>query len=1155
MPCPSSLKVKTTGLIFSAPRPLKSVSLSGHVHHFLASLTLSHIFDTPSSDELCTLPDQSTFKLVWPDFCAQILSFDFLDNDRVIKALPTDSKWQEDEHYRRLAPEGAPNVYTAVLSGAKNVELRLHFLLPLRAHAGFWQLQIPLHLCDYQRIEKRNQEEEEEGDITLTQKSFDFDASIQVHAPDGTLAVLSESHSIRFERNETYKSDTDGLSGIIHMEASTPCHAERDLVIRFSTSKDTLNFPQVVVETPSASTDGVYWTKTAMVIARPIWTPSPHHSDITIVVDSNNLDSELSKIGDDIKELMERQRNSSSEREAASHTSGPSRTPQGFESVSNRHSDQQVACYNFTIITKYGPQWAFPKPMPLSSELILKLSSFIEAWPSLIAKQGRRSDRNFPLALALSTINSRPSDRVKHILLIAHLPKRSMDTPESCIEASEALRIWTIGIGHFHDAFALQYLSTATDARYEPSYDPPSFKLALTTQLNRANSSSLKSVRLSLLANPSSPPPDLLLRHLSLTPHHMPSSALNAPGDLVHFFIGFKPSFFDYGFHTQLNALDFEICADSLRTIGSAEVMSAVNFEKTTARFSLPVNPPDTIRPSLIKSTSLSSFTSGRLVQMAAGMEKLLDFEESQSTAEPYFHLCEALSLVNLNSHLYATSSSRNGPSVTLFNVAENDFHSIILQSNSTSPSQSSEVGSATKKPHRIVRDAESLLQAKKLVDKTSKPHGLHVLSTSQSDTHSPSPSKSTPKKHGKTGSRQRTRPLLTIQSCWSSSAVLVQSVPSKPMSQYDTEFKQMNSTLNKITEENMERLGSKLVSESFSGDPYALSSLARLIYDKAVRQQMYAPLYAGLVLFLTKKLGENGETVRRAILDRCKHEFELVLDPPVVTSSTLSIETYAPHGGQGVTATSQTQNKVNSESTVVTNPSPNQSSNHPAPSISPTPDHQISNTSSLSSNGITAPVSALGVPPSSTPVSSTSIPISIPAEKGGRPRFFNSKLSSSPSTFSPLVGSPSAGPLFGSLGSLGRLKSTTEDAEEKENKAKEQRVGLIVFLTKLYKHGLISIDITQNCIGELFGAALKAEPTKCNELLVLAIKYIQLVGKYIQQANAQVIEKTFQYIDTEVLAETPHLDTRTKTLFQNLIELKDKNWIPREAKEDQRRK
>ena len=1116
------------GLLLSAPLPLKSVSLTGNIDHFLSILTLTHVFEVDTHEEWERLPEECVFRLVWPDFCSQILAFEFVHNGSVVQALPTTSKWLENDCYRKAAPSSSPNVFTAVLEKLKRVELVLRFLTPLRAYGDRWQLQVPLQCCEYYIHPSSPQQTTNNLVDDSSNIHFDFIASIAVSLPHEFHDIISDTHTIRFDPEVPRQShlkevnSSNRLKGMITVYSSSTIYSPlNDLIIQFSSTLKENFAPYMIVETPQDEETGYFWKKAAMIIARPQWFPIITQGDITILIDSCNLDEMA--IGKEVKEMVKREFEKlpilglNTDPQSLAHPTTSTR--QSNHSTAHSHSHQspqpsQSAPFNICIITRYGPQWALPKPMPLSSDLISKFNAFVDSWPSLLAKQGRRDASNFSLARSLSIINSRPSDYDKHVIFVSTLALGSHETVDQCIAASQTLRIWSIGFGPSHASFSLQLLSNATDARYEHSYTLSTFSLALSSQLNRAKSTSLSHIRLSLLPNPTYPPIDLLSHHLCITPHFAPKSCLSTPQDVIQFFIGFRPSFFDHGFHTQLTALDFEIKADFVRHIGSQEVTREVEFQPSSVHFSLPLE-SSSMPQSSANSNFVAAFTHGKAVQLACGLEYVLDLEESISISEPYLQLCDSLSIPHLNAHFFARDFMPNIGKVTLFNIADSDYYSQALQSRSHPNGARSTAALSDSNSFRIVRDLESLLMVKKTVDKSSKPFGaLSLLPSSHPESSVPShtASKLTSKKQNRTPVKQRTRPVLTIQSCWASSAILLEAVPTKPMQQYDVEFKSMNSILNKVTAENLERLGSKLISDAFCADSYALSSLARLIYDKAVRQQTYAPLYAELVRFLMHKHGENGEIIRRAVLDHCRNEFEVVLE-----GNTKILE------------------EASSSSPSSSSPSPVASS---LPSPSP-----LSVPSS-------SPIPIIPVVDHPPPSLSPSIASSESTTKQ-RPRFFNSKmgtqslsasLSSSPSLSSP------------SPFSLSKLRSLTEDAEEKENKAKEQRVGLIVFLSKLFKRGLLSIDITQNCIGELFIAALKADPHKCNELLVLAIKYISIVGKYIQQANSPVIERTFQYIDSEVLAEIPHLDTRTKTLFQNLIDLKDNHWIPREVNGDLRK-
>jgi hypothetical protein len=189
-------------------------------------------------------------------------------------------------------------------------------------------------------------------------------------------------------------------------------------------------------------------------------------------------------------------------------------------------------------------------------------------------------------------------------------------------------------------------------------------------------------------------------------------------------------------------------------------------------------------------------------------------------------------------------------------------------------------------------------------------------------------------------------------------------------------------------------------------------------------------------------------------------------------------------------------------------------------------------------------------VSPSTEPPASSASSTSDAPSSPRRPKFFNSKLMSGS-----MPNLPVSGNLTGILSKsdAARMSAYSEDEEEKENKARTFRTGLVTFLGKLYKKGIVNVDITQSCIGELLSSALQLQekyPTKSTECLTLAVQYIRTVGKSLHQANKDVVENLFQYIDSEIM-ENPNLDSRARILFTNLIELKRNAWIPRETQSE----
>jgi hypothetical protein len=321
-------------------------------------------------------------------------------------------------------------------------------------------------------------------------------------------------------------------------------------------------------------------------------------------------------------------------------------------------------------------------------------------------------------------------------------------------------------------------------------------------------------------------------------------------------------------------------------------------------------------------------------------------------------------------------------------------------------------------------------------------------------------------------------------------------------MSHYQQWFKTMNSTLNKLTSENFETLAPKILVEVQAelADPFSMKGFTGLVYDKAVRQRPYAALYANLIRYLVDNIPFPTDILRRSLLDKVRSEFEIAITPKELLST--------------LATTANNTTPTNTE-----NPEASPS----IPSLASPRDstaHSTTTKASSSQNGNPEPANNAGPQ---------------------RPRFFNSKLESSSPSLS------RSSDIFKS--EQNRLNAYTEDEEEKENKARELRSGLVVFLGKLYKKGIVSVDIAQHCVGELMSKALhhqSAYPVKSTECLTLATKYIQVIGKHLQKDNPTVIEKLFTYIDTEIL-ENPSLENMNRVLFTNLIELRQNNWIRRE--------
>ena len=141
-----------------------------------------------------------------------------------------------------------------------------------------------------------------------------------------------------------------------------------------------------------------------------------------------------------------------------------------------------------------------------------------------------------------------------------------------------------------------------------------------------------------------------------------------------------------------------------------------------------------------------------------------------------------------------------------------------------------------------------------------------------------------------------------------------------------------------------------------------------------------------------------------------------------------------------------------------------------------------------------------------------------------------------------------------------GKIEAEREEFELTRTKMKRRMMGNILFIGELYKQGLLKEKIIRNCTLDLLRltmvegdrgnrAFVRSEELNDEESYECLCKLITSVGKTLEDAGGEsrkYLELYFHHIGE--LSTTMELNSRTRFMMMDLIELRSMRWVPRRA-------
>lgn len=126
-----------------------------------------------------------------------------------------------------------------------------------------------------------------------------------------------------------------------------------------------------------------------------------------------------------------------------------------------------------------------------------------------------------------------------------------------------------------------------------------------------------------------------------------------------------------------------------------------------------------------------------------------------------------------------------------------------------------------------------------------------------------------------------------------------------------------------------------------------------------------------------------------------------------------------------------------------------------------------------------------------------------------------------------------------------------SEEEEEQRNIAKSKMLGNIKFIAELGRHGLIPEGIIHKCIVQLLSRR-SSEPiaSKSDDLECLC-QIMKTVGRQLDSNDKarKLCDQYFQQI--KVYSTNTELPSRIRFMLQDVIELRDNQWLPRRVQKD----
>eukprot|EP01114_Cavostelium_apophysatum_P024383 TRINITY_DN952_c0_g1_i5.p1 TRINITY_DN952_c0_g1~~TRINITY_DN952_c0_g1_i5.p1 ORF type:complete len:569 (+),score=150.18 TRINITY_DN952_c0_g1_i5:161-1867(+) len=130
------------------------------------------------------------------------------------------------------------------------------------------------------------------------------------------------------------------------------------------------------------------------------------------------------------------------------------------------------------------------------------------------------------------------------------------------------------------------------------------------------------------------------------------------------------------------------------------------------------------------------------------------------------------------------------------------------------------------------------------------------------------------------------------------------------------------------------------------------------------------------------------------------------------------------------------------------------------------------------------------------------------------------------------------------------KVEDLPEDPEERalaKEKDRKNKLGNVKFIGELFKMTLLAERIIHGCIKILFNTIYKykddKETVEMNSELLC--KLVATTGKRMDNPEAKSYMDTY-FSHIQKLSQAPTISSRIRFMFQNLIELRENNWIPR---------
>ncbi|KAI0941635.1 hypothetical protein AcW1_003473 [Taiwanofungus camphoratus] len=121
--------------------------------------------------------------------------------------------------------------------------------------------------------------------------------------------------------------------------------------------------------------------------------------------------------------------------------------------------------------------------------------------------------------------------------------------------------------------------------------------------------------------------------------------------------------------------------------------------------------------------------------------------------------------------------------------------------------------------------------------------------------------------------------------------------------------------------------------------------------------------------------------------------------------------------------------------------------------------------------------------------------------------------------------------------------ESVFSDEYYAAQKAKRQGLGLIKFIGELFKLQMLTERIMHECVKKLLGNVENPEEEEIESLC----KLLTTVGRLLDTQKARAHMDVY-FSRMRELAKNPNVNSRMQFMLQDVIELRERNWVPRNA-------